>query len=256
MKTGLGKMIRTVPGGERLLTTLRRRRDVQAASRPYSPDTWSPDTPLQDVFTDIFDQNLWRDGESISGAGSTLEYTENLRKALPGILARADARTLLDAPCGDYNWMRVVERPSGMRYIGADIVPALIDRNNERYRSPDTEFRVLDITADPLPDADVWMCRDVLFHLSYRQIDGALANFARSNIRYLLTTTHTRCKENVDVAPGGFRLLRLELPPFDFPPAEVYVEDWIPGHPPRQMGLWSREALLPALRARQEASRA
>ncbi len=41
----------------------------------------------------------------------------------------------------------------------------------------------------PLPKADLWLCRDVLFHLPNKDVITVLANFANSEIPYLLTTT-------------------------------------------------------------------
>jgi len=39
-------------------------------------------------------------------------------------------KTLLDAPCGDGNWINKVDL-SGITYIGADIVPEIIETNKD-----------------------------------------------------------------------------------------------------------------------------
>ena len=59
---------------------------------------------------------------------------------------------------------------------------------------------------------------DVLFHLPNKDVITVLANFANSEIPYLLTTTYTFPKRNEDVKPGGFRFINLQLPPFLLPP--------------------------------------
>ena len=41
-------------------------------------------TPAE-IFAKIHERNLWGDSESASGAGSSLRYTENLRKHLPAL---------------------------------------------------------------------------------------------------------------------------------------------------------------------------
>src|SRR4051812_27850000 len=64
---------------------------------------------LDAVFSDIYRNNSWGDAESVSGRGSTLARTEVIRRSLPGLLESVGARSLLDAPCGDFNWMRHVE---------------------------------------------------------------------------------------------------------------------------------------------------
>lgn len=196
----------------------------------------------QDVFTHYYRTNRWGSEESRSGAGSTLAYTENLRKELPSLLQRLKVQVFLDAPCGDYNWFHHVSRP-GVRYIGGDIVRDLVDDNVRNYGADDTRFIQLDITRDRLPQADIWLCRDVLFHLSYADATQAIENFLTSDIPWLLTTTHPNRDCNRDIPTGSFRELNLCLPPFNFPPPQVAIDDWIEGFPVRQLGLWSREDL-------------
>jgi hypothetical protein len=193
------------------------------------------------VFSRIFESNEWLSGESVSGPGSTLEYTENIRKELPAILRNLQIKTMLDAPCGDYNWARHLDRGS-IHYIGADIVPALIKRNN-RFANKTTSFRVLDIVRQPLPEVDLWLCRDCLFHLPNAEISRALLNFKKSKIKYLLTTSHSELVPVKDINIGGFRLLNLEMPPFRFPKPRISINDAIVGYPPRILGLWHREDL-------------
>jgi SAM-dependent methyltransferase len=202
------------------------------------------------VFTKHYDRNSWGSLESSSGLGSTLEYTEKLRRELPRLLADFKIRTIFDAPCGDYNWFRLIER-KGIRYIGADVVAALIKKNRALYSAiADTEFIELDITKDALPDADLWLCRDCLFHFSDADISKTLANLQRSHIPYFLTTTYAS-GQNRDIATGGFRFLNLEAAPFHFPKAITYIDDWVDGWRERRLGLWDRRALESVLR-RQE----
>src|SRR3712207_7875432 len=47
--------------------------------------------------------------ESYSGRGSELGATESLRSYLPQLFERLNIKTFLDAPCGDWNWMRQVD---------------------------------------------------------------------------------------------------------------------------------------------------
>ena len=49
-----------------------------------------------------------------------------------GVWARGAPASLLDAPCGDFNWMRHVPL-GGVSYTGADVVPELIARNRRDY---------------------------------------------------------------------------------------------------------------------------
>lgn len=228
-----------LPGGPEILKAYERRLYRAGVERLGSP---------REIFTHYYHANAWQDGESVSGAGSTVAYTEKLRKGLAEIIPALGVRHILDAPCGDYNWFRLVER-DGIAYTGGDIVEALVARNQERFGGPGTEFRVIDIVHDPLPAADLWMCRDVLFHFSYRDAFLALDNFLASGIRYLLTTSHTACTRNEDIPTGGFREINLLLPPFSLPAPARAIDDWIEGFPPRCMGLWERDVVAAALAA-------
>jgi hypothetical protein len=70
----------------------------------------------------------------------------------------------------------------------------------------------------------------------------------RHDIPYLLTSCHTACRINSDIPTGGFRLLNLQLPPYSLPEPLAVIDDWLPGHSPRQLALWSREQVAGALR--------
>ncbi|MCX6304731.1 MAG: class I SAM-dependent methyltransferase [Bacteroidetes bacterium] len=209
----------------------------------------------QDVFTSIYTANNWGNTESISGHGSSAEYTENIRKEIPTLLAQLKTDTILDAPCGDYNWFRLIDRGAGFTYIGGDIVKPLILKNRDLYENETTIFLDLDIIHDKLPAAGLWLCRDCLFHFSYDDVFTTIQNFLRSDIRYLLTSTHTECRKNSNITTGDFRLINLELPPFNFGKPKMYIADWIEGYPVRHLGLWDKEELSAAMAANRQFSK-
>jgi len=72
-------------------------------------------------------------------------------------------------------------------------------------------------------------------------------NFIRSDIRYLLTTTHSDCAENKDIPTGSFRLLNLQLPPFSFGKPITMIDDGMEGHFVKNLALWDRETLRKSL---------
>ncbi|KAF0182891.1 MAG: class I SAM-dependent methyltransferase [Hyphomonadaceae bacterium] len=203
----------------------------------------------QSVFEEIYEHNLWSDLESRSGPGSTMAYTASLRAALERVLAENGVRTFLDAPCGDFHWMRAVKTPPGMRYIGGDIVPALIADTKARHGDDRHDFIHLDITKGPLPAVDMWMCRDCFFHLSYADIARALQQFVRADIPLLLLTTHIVPKAepfaNRNINTGDARPIDLRSDPFSFPEPLERFDDWVAPFAPREMGLWTREQMLP-----------
>jgi hypothetical protein len=171
---------------------------------------------LGDRLGAIFRQNIWGSPESASGVGSTIEATEAIRAGLIDICEDYSVASLLDAPCGDYGWMGSMKLPL-KSYVGLDIVPELIARNQQLYQSQAVQFAIADLTQDALPNADLVLCRDCLVHLSFANIQRVLANFRRSGASYLLTTTFPEHDQNTDIEDGDWRPLNLQTAPFHFP---------------------------------------
>lgn len=160
------------------------------------------------VFGEIFRRNVWGDGESVSGPGSTRARGADLRAELLALLRELGARKLLDAPCGDFNWIEEVA-DSVPEYVGVDVVPELIEANLRRHLTARRSFLCADLTRDPLPPADVILCRDCLVHFSHRDAWSALENFRRSGSRYLLTTTFLDRAENARIRTGEWYPINL-----------------------------------------------
>jgi len=177
---------------------------------------------LEDAFAHIYATNLWGGDESRSGLGSAADATRHVRAALPELLRAVGATTLLDVPCGDFGWLSHVDL-GAVGYIGADIVPALVERNTEYFADARRRFLHLDLTRDPLPASDVVLCRDCLVHLSFANATRALDNIKRSGSTYLLTTTFTDQTHNEDIEDGDWRVINLERPPFTLPPPMALI---------------------------------
>ena len=179
----------------------------------------------EDRFTKIYSSNHWNSSESRSGEGSTLENTQNIRIELPKILAQYKINKMLDAPCGDFNWMQHVTKNTSIKYIGGDIVKPLIRYNQSKYGDKDTTFIHLDLTINTLPKVDLLFCRDCLFHLSFRDISLVLNNFLGSSIPYLMTTSSAAPNgpriENLDIATSDWRLIDFFSEPFSLSQCDV-----------------------------------
>lgn len=204
-------------------------------------------TSRKAAFNRIFRSNGWGSAESVSGEGSEQVRTRAYVAELRSFLDRIDARRVFDAPCGDLNWIEPAV--AAREYIGGDIAEGLIEQL--RQKRPDLNLLQFDICADPFPDADVWHCRDCLFHLPLVDVRSALQNFAKSRIPYALLTTHKvrGPHRNLDVPVGGFRYLDLERAPFNLPEPVEYLRDYRLGRDfPRFVGVWRREQVAEALR--------
>lgn len=196
------------------------------------------------VFSDYWKKNHWQNAESKSGDGSTLLYTEHIRREIPLLLKRLQATSMLDAPCGDFNWFKQVKLGQDVDYVGGDIVDGMIAELNQKYASDSRKFIVLDAISGKLPSVDIWMCRDLIFHLPTAEIFKLIDNFLNSEVKYLLITSHAARKiSNDDTFMGGFRLVNLMNTPFSFPEPEERMKDYIEGFPERYLLLYKRETL-------------
>jgi SAM-dependent methyltransferase len=197
--------------------------------------------PMRKAFDEIYRTSAWNYGESVSEPGSTLLQTETIREKLPLLLEELGIRSILDAGCGDLNWMKELRVPLE-HYVGIDVVADLVRRNRRQHGSSARTFRVADITRDRLPRMDLVLCRDCLVHFSFADIFAALRNIQRSGSRYLLTTTFTRAQQNADIATGSWRMLNWERPPFCFPRPLRIIDERLTvengRYDDKSLGLW------------------
>lgn len=188
------------------------------------------ESDVSEVFNTIYKDNLWNSKESHSGSGSVIEQTRVIQQAIPEILKKYRVGSVLDVPCGDFNWMQRVDL-SSVSYIGGDIVPDLILGNNNKYKSESIKFIVLDVIKDSIPKVDLIFCRDCLVHFSYEHIQKTVNNIKASGSQYLLTTSFINRRLNFDIETGYWRPINLQLPPFNFPaPLEVIIEKCTEGN--------------------------
>lgn len=199
---------------------------------------------MEKIFTEIFKKNKWGNNESVSGPSSTILRTKNLRNELPLLIKKFGVKKLLDAPCGDLNWMKDVLNNISISYTGIDIVHEIIENNKAIFSGrPNINFINLDIVIDELPHADLLISRDFLFHLSHSDTKKFLGNFLASKIPYILTTSHINIKnfKNIDIKTGGWRWMDLLIDPYNFPNEPIY--SILDGGGDRNMHLWTRDQI-------------
>ena len=187
------------------------------------------------IFTAIYRRNQWGGtaGVPCSGGGSAdpvivERYLEMLRShAQPGAYHEL---AFVDLGCGD---MQIGQQliPLCRSYVGVDIVNFLIARHQARLGSAAVRFLHLDIIRDELPPGEVCFLRQVLQHLSNKQILKILPKLQQ--YRYVYITEHVPAaaadRPNVDKPHGkGIRLERnsgvdLTAAPFGIPAHQVTV---------------------------------
>src|SRR4051812_16595348 len=204
---------------------------------------------LAQRFQRIHDTRLWGAAHSVSGFGSEIDATAVLRDELPRLLARLEIASLLDAPCGDASWIGAVR--ANVQYIGVDVVPDLIARLQARAAAGDIRgaYHVADITRDLLPRCDAVLCRDCLVHLSFGNIERAMANFRASGATWLIATTFPEWQTNADCEDGDWRALNFERAPFNWgPPVELINENCQEaggGWRDKSLGVWALSTVVP-----------
>lgn len=172
---------------------------------------------LSSVWSNWDTDNRRKNLESKSGVGSSTINTEDLRKKLDSLFQILDIKSMIDAPCGDFNWMRIFLKNKTIQYIGIDIIEKNIINNNLIYKNDLTNFYLGDLRDCHIPKADLIFCRDCLVHLSHQDNEQIIKNFKKSDCKYLMMTTFSAREHNPDTNAPNWRPLNMRLYPYKFP---------------------------------------
>lgn len=179
---------------------------------------------IEFIFSTIYANNSWGCKESRSGPAASLDRTASLRAALPEIFSQLKIQSILDCGCGDWNWMKTVDL-SGIKYIGCDIVPELIEQLQLNYSSSSVNFQVLNILHDPPDTADLWLARDLVCLFSNKDIWTFFQKFIESGSNYLAITSIDENEPYQDTFTGAWTPLNLLTDPFNMPEPVMRIED-------------------------------
>lgn len=188
--------------------------------------------------------------ETRCGAGSKLEGTVNVRKFLPQLLKQYSIDMLIDAPCGDMNWMAQTDLRHVL-YLGIekDPVNALTARNKNFKPSTFAPLTKTIVEGDVLAiekltrfysiHKNLLLCRDYIQHIPNAAIEAFIECIKQAPIDWLLITCHDYAS-NIELDVHGiFRPVNLRKPPFNFPePVHMIVEP-----AGRFLGLWNVNSL-------------
>lgn len=193
----------------------------------------------EDVFSEIYASGLWGSAESFdSGPGSAGEAASRYAGYVRDLVRQTGGRTAVDVGCGDF---RVAAQFVGEldSYHGLDVVPELVARNRAVHGRRGVTFSVMDAVSDELPPGDICLIRQVLQHLSNRQIAEILRRC--QHYRLVVVTEHWPAPEaagtpNLDKPHGpDTRLDRgswvdLTQPPFNLHKVSEALR--VPSDPP------------------------
>lgn len=180
-------------------------------------------------FTTVYYSNLWGARESRSGAGSIhgSRCVTFACEALGRAVREQGVRSLHDIPCGDLYWMRdLLPRLGDVRYVGFDIVRAVVARNRRRH--PQYDFHVLDVTTEVPPAADLIFCKDLFNHLTEPDVVRAIRNMQRSGSKFLLASNNPGWENTpLSLSSGMSRHIDITAPPFNYPAPLWTVSDHV-----------------------------
>jgi hypothetical protein len=141
---------------------------------------------------------------------------------------------IVDLGCGDFSiGRRLLTAAENVTYIGCDIVPELVQVHSAHVRDPRVSFQQLDIVADPLPDGDVCLVREVLQHLSNADVGRVLEKLAKYKEVYITEARPTILEGPAnpdkpsgpgvrwDWRTGRGRGIELDQPPFNMRVEEI-----------------------------------
>jgi SAM-dependent methyltransferase len=169
---------------------------------------------MGEAFTLAYKTGQWHHG---SGSGSSPANTREYRTFLTAYMAEHSIGSVLDIGCGDWQFSRLIDW-TGIRYLGVDVVPAVIGHNWARYARPQVRFEHGDaLNGYQLPAADLILCKDLLQHWP----DAAILELGvRLAGRRALLTYDLNTDSHTDTGPGGYRPLDLTAAPFAWPVRE------------------------------------
>jgi len=174
---------------------------------------------LCEKFTKIYENFEWSMGqtETISGLGSTLQYTEHIRSYVTKLIKDLKLKTILDTSCGDWNWMKYL-MDILPNYTGIDIVEDIVNKNNLIYKRDNIKFIHADFLSylKTLNDKsiDLIICRHTCEHLP-TNYNIEFINEAKRVSKFLLLTTHKLAKQNKELDDSMYRPVNLELEPYN-----------------------------------------
>ena len=190
----------------------------------------------EQVFETIYQNGLWGkddEGFSTSGCGShTQSLVSPYVNAIKKLTNDYTLNSAVDLGCGDF---AVGSKLFDMfdRYIACDVSSTILNRNKSLYNQDKIEFRKINLAEDELPNGDIAFVRQVLQHLSNREIASFVEKINLSKpYKYIVITEHlpftSNFVPNVDKPNGpGIRIkldsgVLLHSPPFQLNYQEKY----------------------------------
>ena len=184
-----------------------------------------------EIFSRIYRKKVWSTGDARgrdfwSGAGSTGAFTREYEQAVVRFIRQHQINMIVDLGCGDFQVGQRILAEADCSYIGVDVVPDLIARNNRLFGNDRVAFICADISLEELPDGDLCLIRQVLQHLDNATVEQVLKNVAK--YPWVIITESQRIRPKVvnrDIKTGSWTRTQFDSGLyFDQPPFSREIE--------------------------------
>jgi len=162
-----------------------------------------------DIFSNVCERRLSGAGENsaspfYSGIGSYDPSVKDYIELVRNFIEKHNIRSVIEIGCGDF---AVASQYSGncQSYIGVDVVKSLVDYNQKKFGSSRVRFLYADASKVKIGPCDMCIVRQVLQHLSNKDIARIFGNVTA---KYILVTEHLPAPDkitsyNMDKKAGG-----------------------------------------------------
>jgi hypothetical protein len=193
--------------------------------------TYGEDQPIENYdlekikksYETFYERGMWSHmgGKSISGLGSSKEYTKNFSGKLIEIISKYNIKKTFDCSCGDWFWMKEI-KDNFQYYVGNDITSKLIESNKQNFESHNIKFVCNDFISQLNTykdnEFDLIICRHTLEHLPYDYNEEGIKEIKRVSKYAIITSSNGEGNEkNIRVDEnwnGESRCINLDESPY------------------------------------------
>lgn len=176
------------------------------------PEMMSNETKIGDRFLNIYRENEWSNG---SGPGSFPQFNEPFLEYLENLISATAISSIVDIGCGDFQLWRGFHFRN-CNYLGLDVVEQVV-AENQKFATESIKFRVMPSDLNELPEADLYVIKDVLIHLDNAESQRLIAAARRRSAMVLFVNNvdNVESNYNLDIEIGDFRPVDVSRSPFN-----------------------------------------
>ena len=182
------------------------------------------------IFDDIYINKEWGPGKiqgGSSGPGSNVIANKKYINYLNDFIKEKNIKSIVDIGCGDWQIMKNINL-NNIKYYGYDASKNVINNNNNKFKKENIKFIYSDLDLKTnYPKADLLICKDVLQHLSYKNINKIISQFNKFKYLFIIDDKNDSGNTiNKDIKDGGYRKIDIRNPPFNIKNLSEPIQLW------------------------------